>query len=262
MSDNLETKVVLKYKGEVDKEFDLTNPEDITALKRTAEKGRYWEKNEESFHKRLKDAESKAEIANNWDAYLNSIKSGNVPVDDLYNTFDKMGIKLTKQQKQDVSDDLFDGEENKHLTKLEKEIEQLKGQISESKSQQLSKEIERTFKSLEKKYDGKDGLPKFDADEIADFVKRKNLYMDSVEETYENAYYLMNRQAIIDAERDRTADQRRKLEQERRRVSEGDLGGVGKFQFTEPVNTKKSYNQIAQDILADMHKQNMSIFKE
>jgi len=258
MSEN--SKVVVKVDGQVDSEYDITNPDDLASFTQKAAKGRWYEKNEESISKKLKrldEVEGKAKIADNWETYLASVKSGQVPIDDLYDKFDQMGIKLNKKDKEELDEDFLD---NPKVSLLEDKIKSLETKMRQNNDNAVATQIERTFKSLEKKYDGKDGLPEFDSADIADFVKKKNLYMDSVEDTYENAYFLMNRDAIIEAERSRSNDDRKRLQRRRDGVSEEEPGRLGKFQFTEPVNTKQSWNKITKDILDDMAKQGKSVF--
>ena len=181
-------------------------------------------------------------------------------MNDLFDKFKRMDIDLTKADKVEIKDDLFSDEESPLVKKLMGEVDSLKLEVKNNKDNQVANQIERTFGALTKKYNGSDGLPKFDADEISDFVKGKNLYMDSIEDTYENAYFLMHKDKIIDAERNRTDEERRKLELKRRGVVEDDPKKVGKFQFAEPLDTSKSWSALSRDILTQMHKQGKSVF--
>lgn len=262
MSEN--SKVVLKYKGEEDKVYDISNPDDLASFKQKAEKGRWYEKNEEDITKKLKrldSLEGKAKIADNWETYLGQVRSGDIPIDDLYGKFDQMGIKLTREEKKEMRDDVYLEEDNDMIKQLEAKVSGLENQIKKNSESQITSQIENTFKALSKRYDGNNGYPPFDAEEVQELVKKKNLYMDSIEDTYENAYFILNREKILNAERENAQSKKKDLEQKRRSVSEDEPGNVGSFKFNE-IDKKQSYNKLADAILSDMHKQGKSVFVE
>lgn len=59
----------------------------------------------------------------------------------------------------------------------------------------------RQVDELSKKYDGKNGLPAFDAEAVASLMdSRAQVWKDNGEPDVEAAYFLLNREAIIDAQ--------------------------------------------------------------
>lgn len=261
MADN-PMKVTLKVNGEEDRTFDLSNPDDIASFKQKAEKGRWYEKNEEDISKKLKrleGLEGKAKIADNWQAYLDQVRSGDIPVDDLYDKFETMGIKLNAQEKKEIRDDVYIDEDNSMVRELEAKIAGLEKKLDKSNENQVATQIESTLKTLTKRYDGSNGYPKFDINEVVNFVKSKNLYMDSIEETYENAYVLMNKEDILKAERESSTSASKELEKRRNQVAEDKPGNIS-YKFSEKIDTKQSWNKIGNQILEDMHKQGKSVF--
>jgi len=90
------------------------------------------------------------------------------------------------------------------LTKddMEREFQRRQGELQQ---QQQEAQIVESFKGqvdeLSKKYDGKNGLPAFEAESVADFMDTNGIIWDKDgKPDVEAVYFLLNREALIDAQ--------------------------------------------------------------
>lgn len=103
--------------------------------------------------------------------------------------------QVTARQERTGEDDFTD-EEIKALERIEKGLAK-RGFVRKDDLQTESFQIrlERDFDRLNEKYDGSNGMPKFVADEVYAFAKKRGLERD-----LESAYKLMNYDSIIEVE--------------------------------------------------------------
>ena len=90
----------------------------------------------------------------------------------------------------------FTDEEEKALERIAKGLEKRGfAKMEQVKETSFQTKLERQLEKMNEKYDGSNGLPKFVADEVFAYAKRKGLTDD-----LEGAYRLMHYDTILDAE--------------------------------------------------------------
>lgn len=125
----------------------------------------------------------------------NEAKESKAKVTQLETELAELRQQVSSRQEK-TGDSEFTDEEEKALERIEKGLAKrgfVKKEELHAESFQLR--LEKEFQRLNEKYDGKDGEPKFVADEVFAYAKRKGMQND-----LEGAYRLMNYDTLIDVE--------------------------------------------------------------
>lgn len=114
---------------------------------------------------------------------------------DLERQLAELQEKVAARQERTGDDDLTE-EEWKAIDRIERGLKK-RGFVRQDdlKTESFQIRLERDFERLNEKYDGSNGLPKFVADEVFGYAKRKGLTND-----LEAAYRLMNYDSIVEVE--------------------------------------------------------------
>lgn len=126
---------------------------------------------------------------------LNRAKESEGKVAELEQKLADLQQQITARQEKTGEDD-FTEEELKALARIERGLA-MKGFVrkDELESSTFQTKLERQFDRLNEKYDGSNGMPKFVADEVYAYAKKRGLESD-----LESAYKLKNYDSIIEYE--------------------------------------------------------------
>lgn len=167
-----------------------------------------------------------------------------------------IGKPLTQSQRNDIMDDLNDGNAppvvNKVIEELKNEIKQLKTKTSQYEQIQLGKEIEVAHEKNSEYYKGKDGYPVYDPKEVEEYLQKHPIYTPDTVENYRLAYEMLHKEKIEEANKNLwiNTEKNRKTTIDKNRREHGDsLADVNK---KEDNIAGKSWDDLANDILSDM----------
>ena len=209
-------KIGYKFMGE-EGELDLTDPEQYNKAKALIEKGLLYDK---KMHE-LGELKRKAESYDTWAEFLEGVRTGEISKDELINTFEKYGIKLTAQEKKALEDDIEYGTDDARdpiLKNVQNELQELKKKVQDYELKEMALQIKQAHDILTKKYDGRDGMPKYDPDEVAKYAAENGIYSPDPVRQYELAYFDMNREAILKAKEQGVTEKKLKQMQKRERA--------------------------------------------
>lgn len=126
---------------------------------------------------------------------LNRAKESEGKVAELEQKLAQLQEQIAARQER-TGDDDFTEEELKALARIEKGLAS-RGFVRKDdlQSESFQIKLERQFERLNEKYDGTNGLPKFVADEVYAYAKKKGMTDD-----LESAYKLLNLDTIVEVE--------------------------------------------------------------
>lgn len=196
--------VKVKYKDE-NFVYDTDRPDDLERIQHYMGQGMLYDREKQSelgeLRKKAELAEEyseKAKAFDNFNARLIQIAQGDESEKERFVAdLEKVGIELTQKQK-DTLDDMADPE----VKSLKSEVADLKKQLTQQRQdnerryeRQLANQIESELNTLAQKYSSYEGYPEFDKDKVLDFANKNGLT------DYENAYFLLHKDDIIEAEK-------------------------------------------------------------
>jgi len=233
------TKVTYKFEGE-DGSFDISDPAQAAEAKKFIELGKLHTRDMPEIGK----LREKAQNFDVWDQLIRqSAETGNTDV--LMATLSDAGIKMTKGEKEEFSDLENDDAVKMIFDKLDKKISGLENKIDSS---YWAGKGESAHTKLSSKYNGNDGLPKYKPEEIEKYCQKKKFIMDDIEEQYDVAYQMMNREAIETAKDEARLNKNGELKRKRDKVKLGDDDAVAVLRKDKRIDlTGKNYDQIAKE---------------
>ena len=205
-----------KFRGE-DEELDLSDPEQYQRAKALLEKGRLYD---EKMHE-MAEIKRKAENYDTWADFLDGVRNGEISTEELIKTFDNYGIKLTSAEKKALQDDIDYGTDEARpeiVNKLESKLNTVEKKLQELELEKLSVQIQNAHKVLSQKYDGRDGMPKYDSEEVAKYAAENGIYSPDPVKQYELAYYDLYRDQILEAQRKSVTESKLKQQQKREKA--------------------------------------------
>lgn len=253
------TTISFKFDGK-DMNYDISDPDQLKAVVNDLQLGNLHKKKEKEMAETLRNVQSKADMFDKFDKWMESIRSGADPEPFINALQDSTGLKLSIGEKEAIRDGYFDDDDR--ISGLFKEITNLKSELKKTKTENYwQQKSETAHLKFGAKYDGKDGLPPYDAVEVEKFCRDKGLMLADIEEQYELAYQLMNKDKISEA----SVERQKKKEQEtaRKRDYTGSGDGHG-FNFNDaPVSVKgKSYSQLAAEAAKTLREKGVPIFTD
>jgi len=215
------SEVKVKFKDE-NFVFDTDRPEDLERVQHYMGQGMLYDREAQKelgdARKKLEnydDIERKAKMFDNWEARLTQIASGDERERDKFvQDLDKLGITLTKEQSADL-DNIADPEVKtlkSTIDGLKKELTQIRQDGEQRFNQQIAGQIKTELTTLAQKYSSDEfkGYPEFDTDKVLDYANK----MGTTD--YDSAYFAMNREAIIEAEKKKLVDNEKELAKKRK----------------------------------------------
>lgn len=237
--------MIIKYTfdGKVEREADLRTPEGRLIAKQLGEKGILYNK---EMHQ-ISDVKKQAQLYQYWDSAIKKAADTGNP-DTIIALLNDVGVKLTPAQKADIKAGDLDLEDNpelmKQLSKLTEEVNKLKTEVKESEKRILWMNEDKTAHSkLSEKYNGRDGLPKYEPDKISQWCKDTGFFMNNPEEQFERAYRIMNEEDIKKA----VDNKNQALRKSQDRVSDFVPSGEKQVKMPAPNIdlSKSSYSELA-----------------
>ena len=220
-----DVKLTVKYKDE-NFEFDTAKPEEVEKAQTLISKGLLWDKEKqnelgltrkelEELKPKYEKAKQAQELVDNYNARLTLAKTNEEERKRFFDELESMGIKPTKKEKDAIEDDDLTDPEVKSLKtkvdKLEETIVKERQERDEERRFQFKEYLDNRFNALEEKYNSEDykGYPKFDREKVLDYANK----IGTTE--YEDAYFAMNRNEIIEAEKQKIIDAEKTLKDKR-----------------------------------------------
>lgn len=235
----------VKYKGETFK-FDSENADDMKEMVRLVSAGLEYDKSAKGELGNLrKELDQTKGYINKYNQRLNNIKAGTEPIDDFLNDLESLlGKKLTVKEKRDLANEYE--EDSAEINSLKKEIAELKKGFQNTQVDLLSRDIQNVHNQLAAKYNGKDGFPKYSADDVQKYIDENELYGRDLGKLYEDAYSSINRESIVKAAREGALT--RGLREKREGVNLQNGGGRNLSLADKPIDIKQSVHGIAQQL--------------
>jgi len=255
------TVITWKFDGE-EKSYDISDPEQLKEVTKDIELGNLHKKQQAKMAEELKAVKSKAELYEQFEEMMQGVRDGSVEPNRLVQAINTAtGLELTLKDKEAIAEGTFFDEDSKMIGKLYKEIESLKKEVKQSQADVYwETKRDATHTKLKDKYNGVDGMPVYDPDEVERYCKQEGIFRKDIEKQYETAYKEMNAKAIIDAEQQTI----KKKEQELARKRDAALSSEGSFDFG-PGNVKvegKTYHQLAVEAARIAREQGVSIITD
>jgi len=260
-NDNVELETIqLVYDGSVAKELKL--PKELAeALKHTdswkemnrlMHAGLLWDKRQHEYGELKRQVETLNSLfqkAKEDDEALHQLRA---------HIEAAIGRPLTAKEKREleddvnVEDDLFD---SPVVKKLQEEIQQLKKQQEELLLAEEIKRMEAEIKSLELKYDGKNGLPKFNRDEVLNFAVEKGIA------DLELAYKMVNFDRLTQSAKQKVKEEIKEREQKLK-----DATGIARGDTPETIKSEpkkyRSYSDLTNELLKEIKEKGIDLFTD
>jgi len=249
-------KVTLTFKGE-DFNYDLTDPAQREKFVNMGNRGLLYDK---EAQKELGDLRSREATLN---TLFESAKTDDGARKQLKGVIEGyIGRELTPTEKEEVDTQVLDDpDENSKLSQvlsglrtdmanLKDKNVKLEKQVSDSQLQSMEKQIRSELDTLESKYNGSDGNPKFVSDDVIEFANRNKLI------NYEHAYQLMNFDKLTEAGKKQALENAKDAQKKREKA----------FVETESSPTEikkdekfKNYQEIGKSVLDDLKGKGLSL---
>lgn len=240
--------VEMVFDGEVVDTFDFANLTDdqIKRIKQGYEKGLLYNKKMHS----LGAIEGKAKQFDDLQKVIGAVREGQLDKGVLLDTFKSYGIDLTPAQKEELESDAFDDGTLKVLKGMQKELETTKRELNSIKQQSMASGIDQAHRTLAGKYNGKNGWPVYDANEVEHYLMENPMYSPDPIKNYEAAYKLMNEEKIMIA-RQKEWEEGSKRDKDRRKSAFSESGEGTVNLNTDKITVKgKSWDEIEKLALA------------
>lgn len=241
----------LIYQGEVIEEIDLPDDlpqEERLKIKQLAEKGILYNKTmHELGEEKRRLAEEKGKLSQVQEVLEKAKNDENYrKTSFIPNLENELGFKITESQADDLLDDIS---QNPIVVALQKKIDDLEKSQKTDQERQMIREIESAHKVLEGKYNGKNGMPKYDREEVDKYIAENSFFMPDINQNYEEAYFLANKQKILDAKLKQADDfdkKRKEFLENNKEPSDISDGGA-----KPKEKTPKTYDELAESILEE-----------
>jgi hypothetical protein len=115
----------------------------------------------------------------------------------------------------------------------------------------LSTQIQGAHKVLSQKYDGRNGMPKYDPEEVAKYAAENGIYSPDPVKQYELAYLDLYHDQILEAQRKSVTDSKLKQQQKRERAFAESGETTFKFQGNKKNPKEMDLNEIIASIDED-----------
>jgi hypothetical protein len=177
----------------------------------------------------------------------------------------ELGRQLTVKEEKaiDTDDDEADSKIVKIVEDLKKEIADLKKEQVNNQNQVFSNELKKVNSDLKSKYDGKNGYPVYNAEDVAKYIEEKQFYLPDIKENYEEGYLLMNREKIkeVDLANATKTEKERKAAIDKARSETGDDSATDLDTKKKPIS-KQSFEEIEAEINRERVEKGESFFVE
>lgn len=265
-------KVTLIMDGKDVETLDFNNEEDRAKILNLADQGLWssenkdkikeWRKSAEEYEKNKGVVQKAIGFAQRLDRIRQGLESGDQFLADL----EKEGIRLTKKEKTDFDD----GELDPVTEKLYKKIEALENQVKSSSvnndAATFRLQSEAAHKDLSTEIKGKFGYPKYDPDEIDNYLRvngENAPYHSDIKKQYRLIYNEIHEGEILKA----VAKYSGMSESERLekiKVAQGLKGGGGEIapKPFKAVTGDRDYNAAARAMLEDARASGRSFITE
>lgn len=244
--------------GDDEVTVDLTNPDNLKTVQDLLSKGRKMEKVAEEKNQLKQKVEEYKQTVDAWNARLEAARDDETARNTLISDFEnKLGIKLTKQEKQDLADDEidFDDPVAKKLLELEKKIstyqDQQKKQAEES---EIKAEAQKMITKLDAMEKDSEHFPGFDREKVYEAARNAGTA------DFEMVYYYLNRDALIKAEREKVEKEYKDLTEKRKAA--GAEGDATPAHLKDPPKTFTKMEDVGRSILDDVKAGKTSLFTE
>jgi hypothetical protein len=261
--------VTLK-KGEQTKTFDLNKEEDQVSLMKLGQRGWYYDEDASKELGELRQWKTNWDTA--WEAAKNDpekrvilAKKFNAEFgDDIFTISDD--AHKGKGKDGDEPRIFMDEDENSKFLEtvrgLQKEIADLKkaqeNTLKASQDAQLEQEAQKVIAeadALEKKYDGKDGSPKFVRQDVFNFASEHGLG------NLETAYKLLNLDKLTEHVKKKTLEEYQNQIKERKKVTIETDDGSEEFQVATKSKAK-TYQQLGKEAHKSAVEEGINFFTE
>jgi len=239
--------VVTLQKGESTKTFDLSKDEDRTSFMKLGQRGWYFD---EDASKELGELRK---IITNWDTAIQAAKNDDEAMGELIGKLElAIGRPLTKVEKKTLEKEnekiLDDDDENSKLMQtlgaLKKELDEIKKSrdndrkaSEEREIKALEVEIKAEAAELEKKYNGKDGSPKFERKAVFAFAAENKI------DNLETAFKLLNFEQLTEHAKKKALKDYQDQIKSRKTVNIESGEGHEEFKISDKSKAK-SYHQL------------------
>jgi len=266
MNWDAEKGTVTLVKDEDTKTFDLSNENDRVTLMKMGQRGWYYD---EVASKELGQLRT---VVNNWDKTIEAAKKDDKAMQELVGKLEMaIGRPLTNKEEKDLDKGkmpkiLLDEEEDSNIknmfkqyeakiTELEKKLNQFAKGSEDKELAAIQAEIEKEAIALEKKYDGKDGTPKFERDEIYKFAAEKGI------DDLELAFKMMNLDKLTEAA------QKKAIAEYQDQLKKRKAGFVESSEESAAIESShksnaKTYHQLGHEAFESAKKQGISFFND
>jgi hypothetical protein len=239
------TIITYKFQGE-ERSIDFSTPDGRQKIADQLGKGDLYDK---KMHE-IGEQKELIKRAEQWDEIIASVSAGKVPLDVVVGQLESItGKRLSRAEKKEIESGLEDEDPMTIIKSFKTQIDDLKNQIQINA---LATQIEGAGKQLANEFDGKNGYPKFDFDEVRKFAEQEGIYFRDINQQYRVAYLKLHEDKIKLAERKQLeAEITKKTRRNESAFAErGDPGAAGgKPSYT----TKgKSYDQIVKETMSDL----------
>ena len=225
-----ESKLIVPLPGGEEKEFDLTNPDDIKKLGEQASKGYGFEKGQTEL-KSLKDAKEKAdEQLTYWQNLVEHAKDSGDPAQ-VVAALKMVGVDLKTETDDNITEQDVDSAVNSKIDDLNTKIDKLETAL-------YSRVTDDEHKALESKYDD------YNRKAVEEFAKNRGIMR------FEDAYLIMNQDSLAKRKYEQEEKKRLELEKKQAKVGQKPKKGGG----LEPTKPKVSgnYDKVTHDWLEDL----------
>lgn len=246
-----------KYNDEII-ELNLDDPETVEKVTALVQKGMFYDKKGKTELDALREEKNELLKYKKWAEDYQATVTRARTDPEVYKAFvsqieTALGRSLTEKEKEDAAAGMFAGDDDDELRALKSEIAELRNAIKDTKVDLVGRDIKNINAQLSRKYNGADGLPKYDAEAVQRYIDEKGLYSHDLEKLYDDVYVALNREEIFKALKSKNMQGAR----DGVHIQSGKTGHVS---IAPQVETKgKSYSRIAQEIALGLEKTGQSI---
>lgn len=263
---DLEKGVITLRKGEDAKSFKLTDENDLNSLVKLGQRGWYFD------DEASRELGELRKVVKNWDSAIEAARKDDAALADLKQRLEMaVGRPLTRKEERQVEGGekpqiLIDEEENSRVLQMfesmQKEIAELKKSQADFKQtaeqrqkEELQAQIEAEASRLEKKFDGKDGSPKFERQKVYNFAAEKGI------EDLELAFKMLNFDKLTELAQ-KKALKELKDQQEKRNSGFTETGTRTAELKTEKAKKRPTYHALGLDALKEARNNGLSLFTD
>ncbi len=241
---------------------DLSNPDSVKLAQDRLSKGHNMEKIAEERNRLKEQVEQYKQTVDSWNARLAAAKDDETARNALISDFEqKLGIKLTRQEKQDLTDAEidFDDPVAKRILALEKRIvesEQKREQREKQNAEeaQIRSEAQRMIAELDAMEGNPTKYPGFNREAVYEAARKANT------DNFEMVYYYLNRDDLLKTERAKVEKEYKELTEKRKAA--GAEGDATPAHLKEQPKTFTKIEDVGKSVLEDVRAGKTSFFTE